>query len=182
MLWIRGNLFIPDARFLWVSPSVRFLKKYLQENQITTIITSGPPHSLHLIGMKLQKDLNLKWIADFRDPWTTIGYQRELKLSKFAQNKHKNLEKLVLNNADEIIVTSKSTKIEFQQITSKPITVITNGHDFEKIEIRNLDSKFSLAHIGSFLSNRNPKILWQCLSELILEVENFKTDLQIKLI
>ena len=182
LLWIRGNLFIPDARFLWVSPSVRFLKKYLQENQITTIITSGPPHSLHLIGMKLQKDLNLKWIADFRDPWTTIGYQRELKLSKFAQNKHKNFEKLVLNNADEIIVTSKSTKTEFQQITSQPITVITNGHDFEKIEIQNIDSKFSLAHIGSFLSNRNPQILWQCLSELILEVENFKTDLQIKLI
>ena len=182
LLWIRGNIFIPDARFLWINPSVRYLKKYIQENQIETIITSGPPHSLHLIGLKLQKQLPIKWIADFRDPWTTIGYHKELKLSKFAQKKHKKLEHLVLNCANEIIVTSKTTKVEFQQITQKPITVITNGFDTELLEKQPLDFKFSLAHIGSFLSERNPKILWESLTELCIEVENFKTDLQIKLI
>ena len=83
LLWIRGNIFIPDARFLWINPSVRYLKKYIQDHQIETIITSGPPHSLHLIGLNLQKQLPIKWIADFRDPWTTIGYHKELKLSKF---------------------------------------------------------------------------------------------------
>jgi hypothetical protein len=65
MLFIRGNLFIPDARVLWVKPSVKFLKDYLQKNNIDTIITTGPPHSLHLIGLELQKKLPVKWIADF---------------------------------------------------------------------------------------------------------------------
>ena len=182
LLWIRGNIFIPDARFLWVKPSVKFLHQYIIANNIQTIVTSGPPHSLHLIGYQLQKKVQVKWIADFRDPWTTIGYHKQLKLSAFAEKKHKKLEHQVLNAADAIIVTSKSTKIEFEKLTAKPITVITNGFDTENNVKQTLDSKFSLSHIGSFLSERNPKILWESLSELCVEIENFKNNLQIKLI
>jgi len=182
LLWIRGNLFIPDARFLWVKPSVKYLKKYIQENDIDTIVTSGPPHSLHLIGLQLKKELNIKWLADFRDPWTTIGYHKALKLSSYAEKKHKALEVKVLNSADTIIVTSKTTKTEFLAITSKPIEVITNGYDIEKVDKQVLDEKFTLAHIGSFLSDRNPRILWQALQELVTQNETFKNDFQLKLI
>lgn len=182
LLWIRGNLFIPDARFLWVKPSVKYLKKYIQENDIDTIVTSGPPHSLHLIGLQLKKDLNVRWFADFRDPWTTIGYHKALKLSSSAEKKHKALEKEVLNAADTIIVTSKTTKTEFEALTSKPIEVITNGYDLEKIVKQTLDEKFTLAHIGSFLSERNPRILWRAIKELIKENSDFKNDFRLKLI
>ncbi len=182
LLWVRGNIFIPDARFLWVKPSVKYLKKYIEENQIDTIVTSGPPHSLHLIGLQLKKELNVKWFADFRDPWTTIGYHKALKLSSSAEKKHKALEKEVLTTADTIIVTSKTTKVEFQAITSQPIEVITNGYDVEKVTKQPLDEKFTLAHIGSFLSERNPRILWKALKELIKENPEFKRDFQLKLI
>jgi glycosyltransferase involved in cell wall biosynthesis len=182
LLWIRGNLFIPDARVLWVKPSVSFLEKYIQEHQIDTIITSGPPHSLHLIGLELKQKLDITWFADFRDPWTTIGYHKALKLSAFASKKHKDLEYKVLNSADTILVTSNTTKSEFQSLTSKPIEVITNGFDMEKIGKQTLDEKFSLAHIGSFLSERNPKILWECLNELIEKNPSFATHFQLKLI
>ena len=181
-LWIRGNLFIPDARIFWVKPSVSYLEKYIVENNIDTIITSGPPHSLHLIGLKLKQKLDVKWFADFRDPWTTIGYHKSLRLSNFAAKKHKALEHQVLNTADTIIVTSKTTKTEFEAITTKPITVITNGYDTEQVEKQTLDTKFSLAHIGSFLSERNPLILWESLIELIQEIPGFKSHLEIKLI
>ena len=182
LLWVRGNIFIPDARFLWVKPSVKYLKKYIEENQIDTIVTSGPPHSLHLIGLQLKKELNVKWFADFRDPWTTIGYHKALKLSSSAEKKHKELEKEVLTTADTIIVTSKTTKTEFQAITSQPIEVITNGYDVEKVSKQPLDEKFTLAHIGSFLSERNPRILWKALKELTKENPDFKKDFQLKLI
>jgi glycosyltransferase involved in cell wall biosynthesis len=182
LLWIRGNLFIPDARVFWVKPSVAYLEKYILDNDIDTIITSGPPHSMHLIGLELKQKLDLKWFADFRDPWTTIGYHKSLRLSRFAAKKHKALEHQVLNTADTIIVTSKTTKTEFQAITSKPISVITNGYDTEQVEKQTLDTKFSLAHIGSFLSERNPLILWESLIELTNEIPDFKTHLEIKLI
>ena len=181
-LWIRGNLFIPDARVFWVKPSVAYLEKYILEHNIDTIVTSGPPHSLHLIGLELKQKLAIKWYADFRDPWTTIGYHKSLRLSSFAAKKHKRLEHQVLNTADTIIVTSKTTKTEFQAITSKPIAVITNGYDVEPVANQELDSKFTLAHIGSFLSERNPKILWESLVELIAELPSFKEQIEIKLI
>lgn len=181
-LWIRGNLFIPDARVLWVKPSVSFLEKYIVENNIDTIVTSGPPHSLHLIGLELKQKLNVKWFADFRDPWTTIGYHKSLRLSSYAAKKHKKLEHQVLNTADTILVTSKTTKAEFQEITTKPIEVITNGYDVENVEKQTLDTKFTLAHIGSFLSERNPLFLWECLVELLQEIPEFKQHLQVKLI
>jgi galactitol-specific phosphotransferase system IIB component len=181
-LWIRGNLFIPDARVFWVKPSVEYLEKYIKENNIDTIVTSGPPHSLHLIGLELKEKLDIKWFADFRDPWTTIGYHKALRLSDYAAKKHKNLEHKVLNTADTIIVTSKTTKTEFQAITNKPISVITNGYDIENVEKQTLDAKFTLAHIGSFLSDRNPQFLWECLVELLHEIPDFKSHLEIKLI
>lgn len=181
-LWVRGNLFIPDARVFWVKPSVSYLEKYIKENNIDTIVTSGPPHSLHLIGLELKEKLNVKWFADFRDPWTTIGYHKALRLSNYAAKKHKKLESKVLNTADTIIVTSKTTKAEFEAITSKPISVITNGYDIENVEKQTLDTKFTLAHIGSFLSDRNPPFLWECLVELLNEIPDFKKHLEIKLI
>ena len=182
LLWVRGNMFIPDARIFWVKPSIKFLQKYIQENNIETIITTGPPHSVHLIGLGLKKQNNIKWIADFRDPWTTIGYHKALKLSQSSAQKHKDLEKEVMNSCDQLIVTSPMTKVEFEKITSKPIEVITNGYDVENISKKPMDSKFTLAHIGSFLSERNPRILWKALSEIVKENKIFANDFELKLI
>ena len=182
LLYIRGNYFIPDARKFWVKPSVKFLKAYLQENSIDTIITTGPPHSLHLIGMELKKSETIKWIADFRDPWTEIGYHKKLKLSALAEAKHKQLETDVLNNADHILTTSFKTKDEFSNKTLKPITVITNGFDTDITKTTPLDHKFTIAHIGSLLSERNPENLWRVLKELVSEDQEFAKDLQLKLV
>ncbi len=182
MLYIRGNYFVPDARVGWVKPSVRFLSNYINKNDIKTIITTGPPHSMHLIGLQLKKKFELKWLADFRDPWTTIGYHKQLKLTNKSQAKHKTLEKEVLNGADQIIVTSNVTKTEFENITNKPIEVITNGYDYEPITDFALDAKFTLSHIGSLLSKRNPKVLWQVTQDLIQENESFARNFQLNLV
>lgn len=181
MLFIRGNFFIPDARRFWIKPSVDFLTEYLQENKINTLITTGPPHSMHLIGLKLKRKLKVHWIADFRDPWTQIGYHQKLKLLRSSRKKHEQLEKAVLDGADQLITTSFTTRDEFQRITSTPVEVITNGYDYEKIEPVPLDPKFSISHIGSLLSGRNPQNLWQALRELTVENENFASDLELKL-
>ncbi len=182
LLWVRGNLFIPDARIDWVKPSVKFLTEYITNERIGTIITTGPPHSMHLIGMQIKERLGVKWIADFRDPWTSIGYHHQLRLTKKSQLQHKKLEHQVLNSADQIIVTSFTTKEEFNKLTNKPIEVITNGYDKELTEKTIMDSKFSLSHIGSLLSKRNPEILWKVLSDLCLEINDFASNLQLNFV
>ena len=180
MLWVRGNLFIPDARKFWVKPAIRAIKEIIREEKISTVISTGPPHSLHLIGLGLKKELDIQWIADLRDPWTSIGYHKNLKLSTAAARKHKSLESQVLNKADKIVVTSQTTKQEFEKLTQRPISVITNGYDgtFETVD---LDEGFTLSHIGSLLTDRNPEILWQVLQELCLENAEFKKHLNIQL-
>ena len=182
MLYVRGNFFIPDARVGWVKPSVSYLLDYIKKENIETIITTGPPHSVHLIGLQIKQKLGIKWLADFRDPWTTIGYHKQLKLTSASKAKHKSLEKQVLNNADKIIVTSFVTEREFQNITNKPIEVITNGYDDETTVEFQLDAKFTLSHIGSLLSKRNPEILWQVLNELVNENDDFSKDFQLNFI
>ncbi|GAA0871073.1 glycosyltransferase family 4 protein [Gangjinia marincola] len=181
LLFIRGNFFIPDARKAWVAPSVKFLSQYLVQHKIESIITTGPPHSLHLIGLQLKKHLNVNWIADFRDPWTAISYHSELKLLPQAKKRHLNLEKEVLQSAHHIITTSFSTQREFQQKTLQPVALITNGYEKEADPGVNLDSKFSLVHIGSLLSNRNPTVLWKVLRELIKDNPAFAEAFQLRM-
>jgi len=182
LLWVRGNLFIPDARKFWVKPSVNYLKDVLDKEGIDTIITTGPPHSVHLIGYYLKQSMTLNWLADFRDPWTTIGYHKKLKLTTSAEKKHKKLEADVLNAANKIIVTSNTTKEEFKRITDKPIQVITNGFDGEVVNAKQLDSLFTISHIGSLLSGRNPIKLWEVLAELVQENQDFKKALMLQFI
>ena len=181
-LWVRGNLFIPDARKFWIKPSVNYLKDVLEKESIGTIITTGPPHSVHLIGYHLKQIKSLNWIADFRDPWTTIGYHKKLKLTSLAEKKHKRLESKVLNSADKIIVTSETTKNEFQQITNQPIKVITNGFDGDISSNQKLDDNFTISHIGSMLTGRNPVNLWRVLSELTKQSIDFKKALKLQFI
>lgn len=182
MLYLRGNFFIPDARKKWIQPSVNYLSEYLSNSEIDTVISTGPPHSLHLIGMELKSRLNLNWIADFRDPWTTIGYHKKLKLSRSSSAKHKLLEQKVLQSADHIIVTSATTRSEFSKKTEQPISVITNGYDISDINKPQKDEKFSLAHIGSLLSERNPLQLWEAISQLLNENPELRNSFQLKLI
>ena len=180
MLWVRGNFFIPDARKYWIKPSVKYLSDIISKEGIERIITTGPPHSVHLIGRQLKKDKGVTWLADFRDPWTSIGYHKELKLTKSSEKKHKELEYAVLNEADRILVTSATTKLEFEQITEQPISVITNGYDSDYENDADLDHNFTISHIGSLLTGRNPKNLWKVLSQIAAENAVFRGDLQLE--
>ena len=180
--YIRANYFIPDARKFWIKPSVKFLSKYLKNNEIDVIISTGPPHSLHLIAEQLQKKLKIKWIADFRDPWTDIDYFHQLPLTEKSKIKHKELEHEVLQNADAILVVGKTMKEKFKPF-SKNIHVITNGFDDVDFgSILNLDKKFTFTHIGLMNADRNPKLLWKVFADLIKEDAQFEADLQINLI
>lgn len=181
--WIRGNFFIPDARKFWIKPSVKLLSKYLKENKIDIVVTTGPPHSAHMIGFKLKKQLNIKWVADFRDPWTNIDYYQDLLLTKFADKIHHKLEKKVLETADAITVISPGMEKEFREIVNREYHVIPNGFDmddYSNIEIKdNKSKKFSLAHIGSLTKTRNPENLWKALGELIHTYPDFANDMEI---
>ena len=188
--FIRGNFFIPDPRCFWIRPSARFLKRYLKKNPVDAIISTGPPHSMHLIAARLSRAAKIKWIADFRDPWTKIFYFKHLPLTDFAKRRHEKLEKKVLDSADGIVTVSGQIAENFRKATQTPVTVIPNGFDPEDFakaaratslpEYDEVKEKFLLLHTGILADDGNPDILWKALAELAAEVSGFRQKLQIR--
>lgn len=183
-IWIRGNFFIPDARVFWIKPSAKYLIKYLKENPVDAMVSTGPPHSTHLIALRIKKQLGIPWLADFRDPWTYIDFYQELMLTSFADKKHHRLEQLVLKNADRISTVSSDCARDLESLGAKKVHVITNGFDNDDLIKDNiqLDKKFSITHIGSLVKSRNPHVLWKALVDLIAEHPDIKNELEIKLV
>ena len=181
--FIRGNFFIPDPKVFWVNSSVKFLQKYLNSNKVDAIISTGPPHSMHLIAQKLHKKNKLKWIADFRDPWTDLYYNKDFSEQSFAKKKNKILEKSVLKNADCVLTVSESLKEQFS-INARRVEVITNGYDNEtrSAEDTVLDKLFTISYIGLLPKQSNPKLFFKVLQELCSQNEDFKNDLKLNFI
>jgi glycosyltransferase involved in cell wall biosynthesis len=184
-VWIRGNIFIPDARKYFIKPSVKFLLSFLNDHPQDLIISTGPPHSMHRIALVLSQKTGIPWLADFRDPWTGIDFYKDLRLTKLADRKHRRMELEVLRKADEVTVVSPSMVDEFRKIVDRRYEVVTNGFDPEDLVSGNPvvpDPKFSLAHIGTLSPARNPDVLWDVLKDLTLGDESFRTDCQINLV
>jgi hypothetical protein len=191
-VWIRGNYFIPDARKYWIKPSIKYLTDYLQKNKIDHVISSGPPHSMHMIALGLKKKFpNLKWVADFRDPWTNIDFYEKLMLTAGADKKHHEMEMDVLKNADVVLSIGKSMSDEFARMYQKAggtsmdkFKVITNGYDEGDVSMEpyEKDKKFSIAHIGTLVKDRDPNVLWKVLSDLVKINSDFEKNLEIKIV
>jgi len=182
-IFIRGNIFIPDARKFWIKPSISFLKKYLKNNSIDAIVTSGPPHSMHMIGLGLKKEFpKIPWIADFRDPWTQISYYKHLKLTKYADKIHKKMEKSVFHSADIVLGTSYTDTENFNKLGANACC-ITNGFDEENFNKNTHKSyKFTISYIGVLEQLRNPENIWSTLNDLVIENSDFAENFELKFV
>ena len=179
--YIRANCFIPDAKKFWIAPSVKYLSSFLKTNHVDCIISTGPPHTTHLIAQKLKEKHGVQWLADFRDPWTEIDYFHSLPLSKKSLAKHKRLEKKVLTTADKITVVGKTMQESYAKLNPNTF-VLPNGFDFEIQKSKKLDAFFSITYLGSMNYDRNPKLLWKVLRDLCKEDASFKENLKLQLI
>jgi len=181
--WIRGNVFVPDPKVFWVKPSIKLLTEKIKKEGITHIVSTGPPHSMHLIALGLKnKNPELKWVADFRDPWSELDLLEEFYLTKKSKQKYRKLEKEVLENADVTLTVSESWVKSFKSLGSKNVKLITNGFDEDDFDVRYLESnKFIIGHFGLLNHLRNPKNLWKTLNDLCDENPDFNEKLEIRL-
>ena len=182
-LWIRGNLFVPDPRVGWVKPSVRFLKKYLAEHPVDVIVTTGPPHSMHLIGQRLHKERGLPWIPDFRDPWSRMYYLKHLPMSARTWRRLRSMEQSVLDDCSTVLAVTPLVQEEFQAQTKTPVAMITNGYDGGDFEQAvEPDGFFNVVHTGLFAADGNPLNLWKALGIKAWADADFKAALRLRLV
>ena len=184
--WIRLNIFIPDAKIGWIPFAVKRGREIIKKEKPDIIFSSSPPPTVHLIAMKLAKWSGIKWVADFRDPWTDIYHYDESKKTKLTQNIESKLEEKVLNSCNKIITVSEGFKGLFKPKIerSKIIEVITNGFDQDDIQIKinkDYSNKFIISYAGKINHQQNPQNLWKTLSVIARNNDNFKRDLEIRL-
>lgn len=182
-MWARGNFFIPDPRVSWVKPSVKFLKEYLAGHPVDVIVSTGPPHSMHLIAREVALATGIPWVADFRDPWTRMFYFKHLLLSAPALRIHRKLEKKVLDDADVVVAVSPLVQEEFRSMTLSRVELVTNGFDEEDFAgvPTAQGNGFRLVHTGLFAADGNPETLWKVLKDKYLEDKEFASSLRIVL-
>ncbi len=167
--WIRGNMFIPDPKRFWIKPAARFLTDLVKDNQIGTVVTTGPPHSMHLIGYKLKKNIpSLRWVADFRDPWSEWGLLDSLATGSIARRIHRRMEAKVLKAADEVITITPFYVRQFSALAHRDVHLITNG--FDEDDFADLQytpsSRFVIRHVGIVNERCNPRPFMAALRRL----------------
>ena len=183
--WIRGNFFIPDARVFWVRPSVAFLQDFIKSNEIEKIITTGPPHSVHLIGLKLKKkNPSLKWIADFRDPWTEWDLLDTLSVSTLARKIHSKQEREVLQTADRVITIAPYHVARLEALSGRKVDLITNGFDEDDFKniVHTKTSKFTIRHVGIVDELRDPRPVMEAIKVICKSNIELAADIRIEFI
>lgn len=179
ILWIRANIFFPDSRMFWIKKVAKQASDYIKQNDINCLITTAPPFSTHIIGLKIKRKTNIKWISDFRDPWSDFFQFKLLPMTSYQKNKHSNFEKKCLSFSDAVITTSPSLTKKFSLINSNSYT-ITNGFNSFKKNVET--DKFLLMYSGVMKSIQNPKNLWKILNEICVENKDFSNDLMVRFI
>lgn len=171
-IWLRMNVFVPDARIGWYWSAVKKGKEILEQNKFSAIVTIGPPHSSHLIGMKLSKLYSIPHIPVLIDPWVDIIYYRNFKRSIPTLSLDNHLEKSVMMNASSIVFVTKSTqedynrKYPFIKDKSNVLYWGYNEENFEDTEKKILPKDYKvLIHAGNIFDYQNPGYLWKRIKE-----------------
>ncbi len=173
-IWIRMNLFVPDARAGWYFPGVRESKRLLKEEEFKTIISIGPPHTAHLIGMKLSKYFKSHHIPVFIDPWVDIAYYRGFKRSKLTLAYDNHLEKKVLKHADAAIFVTNTMKNDYirkYNFLSNKSHVLYWGYnedEFKNIANKKEDNESEIiVHAGNIFDFQNIPNFWNTVKKEI---------------
>ncbi len=201
--WVRANFFVPDPRVWWVRPTARSLEAYLAAHPVDVLVTTGPPHSVHLIGLSLKRALpELPWVVDVRDPWSQFDVHLAFNPGKRAREKNRRYERACLRAADVVLGTSPSMPEHLEAFDRGKYVCVTNGYDaadfagfdesagFDEIEdtrgqsrhVGSDDEAFAVYHTGLLSANRNPGAVWKALAELCAEDGRFAERLDLRLV
>lgn len=173
--FIRGNFFIPDSRIGWNKYAIPKANELILSKKPDLIITTGPPHSTHLIGLQLKKTHSIKWLADFRDPWTEIYYNSLFYKTKWSKKRDQKLEKTVLEKADKVLTIGKNLcqLLETKNADSSKFAYIYNGYDemlFESVKA-NKSEFFDIVFTGLLSKSQITEGLFNALKSIEKEID-----------
>jgi len=195
--YILSFLSLPDGDRNWVLPASIKAIRLVRKMKIDCILTSGPPHSVHLTGWIVKKMTGVRWVADFRDPWMTTKAIREYVMRcALSERVNQWMEKEAIVTADLVVTSTKplcealkkrycDTFNNKHGISYNKFVHIPNGFDaeyFSKYNDLRKYEEFTLTHTGSMYFDRSPEPIFKSIKELLEENKIQLTDIRVKLI
>jgi glycosyltransferase involved in cell wall biosynthesis len=171
-IWLRMNIFIPDARVGWYFPAVKAGINFLSEEKIDAVVSIGPPHTAHLIGKKLSSKFSIPYLPVFIDPWVDISYYKNFRRSRITLSIDNRFEKSVLQNAGAVVFVTETMKNDYEKkypFISEKSNVLYWGYSEE--DFRMDDGKWEtdegkeevILHAGNIFDHQNPKFFWRTI-------------------
>lgn len=174
--WVRANLFFPDARCWWIRKGSRWISQFIKSHQPDWLVTTGPPHSVHLMGYAHRSHPHTRWMADFRDPWVDFFVNQSLPMTAWTRKRHQKWEQKVVKSAHMVLTTTPSLKARYQEWNPQT-EVLFNG--FEKVLKGELSKDFLLCYAGNLRANQSAEVFWKALQEITISNNDFAQNTKV---
>lgn len=179
LYWCRINLIIPDMRVIWNRYAYKTGKLLLKTANFDLIVTSGPPHSTHLVGHKLKRKYSLPWLADFRDPWVGIDYLEKVNRLKMSKQIDKHLQGKVANKSDMILSVNRDIIGKIGK--SDKSVMLPNGYDpedFSGFDNNTSNEQFLISYFGALTPERDPAPILEAINLISDKIDISKVSIE----
>ncbi len=181
---LKTYLLIPDNEILWLPFAVWKGMRIIKREQPSIIYSTASPYTDHLIALILSKMSKLPCVADFRDLWVD---RPNFPKNKFRLYIDRKLEKMVINNANNIVTATSIMAERFEELyPDKNYTSITNGYDeddFKNIEAQMPPAEeFRITYTGIMNEQQNPGRIFRAISNLLKQRADFQKIIKLRFI
>ncbi len=94
----------PDIFAPWARNTFRLFRKRHAEAPFDAIFTTSFPWSTHRVGLRARKELRIRWVSDFRDPWS-LNYEQRSR-NRLLRAVHRRMEQGVYDASDHVVVNT----------------------------------------------------------------------------
>ncbi len=172
--------------YSWLLPAFFSARRLLQQEDINLIYSSAPDNEAHMVALLLRLTKSVKWICEFRDPWTTLHPYYNFSFAKRKTDKY--LERLVLNRSDHIVSVGQMLKeelIKLGNLCQDKISVIYNGYDkddFIETAAASRNGRCVITYAGTWGPGRSPEYFLKALNILLQHHPEIRGELKVNFI
>src|SRR5438132_2242533 len=155
---------------IWLPRALRACRRAVHEHRPDAVLTSSPPHWVHLLGLSVKRHFGIPWVADFRDPWITNN--KPLAGRPLGRRWQTFWERRVFASADALLANAPRVgaglEAAYPEYRDK-IHVVTNGYDPESFPApgpRAPGRPLRIVHAGELYAGRDPRPVLDALKNL----------------
>jgi hypothetical protein len=144
----------------------------LKDKEIKKVIISANPFNQFFFGYKLKRACGIRWIADYRDDWSTSDLPLKFPIfNKLITRLHGKAEKKWVSSASVLTSVSPYITHNLENFIEIPGKTILNGYELEDLDesIQPEADRFTITFNGSMYPTQEIEPFLEVIGDLIVE-------------